>query len=846
MIRRTWWSPLLIGLLVTFSSATLAADGHDASEDALTLERFFPEKGLFGPSASQTSFSFDGRYGAYLYRPNLERRHGSDLWIYDTRTGETRRITSVSVLAEFQEQAREVREDRVKKAKKRGSKQDDGAAQVDRAALQDAIGGMWSGRLTGGEEAGLPARGLAFSLTLMVDEDGSITGELSHANVSGSGRSTARVQDISFDQATGTLTATLVSSEFSIRARLNGTIDGETISGTLEVRAMDLTLTLEGARTSAGGPVAMLAEPDDELQLGDLVDDDDADDDDAPRYSGVSTYVWSPTANEIIFTAEGDLYMLDVAADTIERLTRTEQREFDVQYLPDGSGYTYRRDTGIVKMTFGSHVIEQINPKLDDGRRMSQYSISPDGRRLAILATKGESYWSKGRTVNIVNYRDRFAAVRQVSRHVSDDPMPDYEWSVHLFDLDDHFNENAAGAMVLTHKQSGPRDVVTVPSWAPDSSRAAFSVYEQSSGQVEMFESRFDEPTDEVAEADTDEAGEADDAENTEDDDDEQPSIHEARLIYKFYHHGGPTTPRMVMPYYLHDSQRIAFITELSGFRHLHVLDPVYEHLEQRTTGRYEVYPIDVCSDHQTLFVTATKDDPAQQHVFAIDLESGEMTQLSENEGVYDRVAVSDDASHVLASRIDFGSPRELVAIDRSQGTELALTDSHTEEARELAGFQPEYFTFENRHGHTIHGHMFKPDDWSEDDQRPLLVYIYGGPLGTRKMITRGAFSAPSYFFAYYMAKKHGYVTCTIDPRGASGYGALFEKSNYEQVGKPQVEDIVDCAHWFVEHHGVDAERMGLHGWSFGGFQTQMCDLHRAGRVRLWNRRRRPDRVGEL
>jgi dipeptidyl aminopeptidase/acylaminoacyl peptidase len=73
------------------------------------------------------------------------------------------------------------------------------------------------------------------------------------------------------------------------------------------------------------------------------------------------------------------------------------------------------------------------------------------------------------------------------------------------------------------------------------------------------------------------------------------------------------------------------------------------------------------------------------------------------------------------------------------------------------------------------------------------------------------------------MAKKHGYLTCTLDPRGNSGYGGLFEKANFQQVGKPQVEDIVDGANHLVEHYGVDAKKVAMHGWSFGGFQTQMC-----------------------
>jgi dipeptidyl aminopeptidase/acylaminoacyl peptidase len=185
-------------------------------------------------------------------------------------------------------------------------------------------------------------------------------------------------------------------------------------------------------------------------------------------------------------------------------------------------------------------------------------------------------------------------------------------------------------------------------------------------------------------------------------------------------------------------------------------------------------------------------------------------------------VAVSDDGTKVLGNHSAFGRLRELVAIDVSDEAREELTDSHTEEAAILTRPEPEYFEFKNRNGQTIYGHMFKPLDYTEEDKRPLLMYVYGGPLGTRNMVTTGAYSSASYFFAYYMAYKHGYITATVDPRGVSGFGGLFEKSNYEQAGKPQVEDLVDAARWIADNHGVDKDRMGLHGWSFGGFQTQM------------------------
>jgi dipeptidyl aminopeptidase/acylaminoacyl peptidase len=74
-----------------------------------------------------------------------------------------------------------------------------------------------------------------------------------------------------------------------------------------------------------------------------------------------------------------------------------------------------------------------------------------------------------------------------------------------------------------------------------------------------------------------------------------------------------------------------------------------------------------------------------------------------------------------------------------------------------------------------------------------------------------------------YMAQKHGYITCTIDPRGMSGYGGLFESSNWEQPGKPQVEDLTDGVKYLIANMGADSKKVGIYGWSFGGFQTQMC-----------------------
>ncbi|MEE8154320.1 MAG: prolyl oligopeptidase family serine peptidase [Phycisphaerales bacterium] len=823
----------------------------EQNEEALTLKRLFPEKSLFGPSARGMAFSHDGRYGAYLYRPYLERRHSSDLWIYDVQAQETRRVTSVSVMADFQKATREVRKDRIKKAKKRtGKKKKDEAENGDDAKKDDGVSGEWEGTLKGDEDSDLPPDGIAFTLSIEVSDDGAVSGTMVTPLSSGT------ITEGSFDAHSSKLTCTLTDPETGLAASLDAEINDGSMTGTLAIEGTELTLTLEAQRTKTRAELDEQEDDeqdedagrdeqkkdDDERDLGDIVDDKDADDEKAPRYGGVSSFVWAPHADELIFTSAGDLYQYGPETGEITRLTRTRDTESAVQYLPDGAGYTYLRSGGLVRVSFGTHLIEQLNPRLPSGERMSRYRISPDGTRLVFLATKGDSTFSRGRQINIVNYRQRFAQVRQVRRHMPDDPLPEFHYSVYLYELDDHMNETGQLKKIYSHKQTGPRDIMRVPEWSPDSTRVAFAVFSQDTGHIEILESAFvakeeededendgtDDDDDEVGNGDDDDDDEGDDEDEQveEDEEDEESSkfdIQDATTVYRFFHNGGPNTPGMIRPRYLPDSHRLAFITELSGFRHVHVLDPTYEQLDQLTRGRFEVYPIDISDDHQRLFAHATKGDPTQRHIFTIDLQSGDMTQLSKGEGYFSSAAVSNDGQHTLASFADFGTLRELIAINIDDDEPTTLTDSHPEKTHKLTEPIPEYFTYKNRHGHEIHGHMFKPDDWTPNDKRPLMIYVYGGPLGTRKMVSRGSFSSAGYFFAYYMAKKHGFVTCTIDPRGVSGYGGLFEKSNFDKAGKPQVEDLVDGVKWFIENQGVDAKRVSLHGWSFGGFQTQMC-----------------------
>ena len=587
--------------------------------------------------------------------------------------------------------------------------------------------------------------------------------------------------------------------------------------------------------------------------LGNVVDEDDYEDEDAPRYGGVSSFEWSPTANEMLVMSGGDIYRLVMGEKGLKRLSKTQARERSVQYLPDGSGYTYRSEDALIRVSFGSHFVEQLDPRLPSGQELRSYEISPDGKKIVLLASSGGGRDESGRTVNIATYKDRFMRVREVPRTVSDDPIRDSTTTVYLYKFPEPSIENGELVKVYEHQVSGPRDTLATPQWSPDSSKVAFSIFEQTSGHVNIMQAAFpEEPKkdekDEDSEKGKDGAGKGGKAKNDKGKKEEKDVEEErggrrrggfggrgrsgsddeikdnpAKVVYRFLHHGGPTTPRMIRPQYLADSRRMIFLTEQSGFRHLSVLDPVYESMEQFTRGHFEVYPLDMPKHREFMFVTSTKEDSSRLDVYKVDLNDATMTRLTPESGIYSSAAVSPDGKHVLATFVNYGNLRELTHIDVAAGTQKAITDSHPEKVDAFTTAKPEFFTYANRHGQDIRGHLFKPEGWSKEDKRPLLIYVYGGPLGTSKQVTQGNYGGDSYFFPWYLAQKYGYVTCVIDPRGMSGYGALFEKANFEQVGIPQVDDLTDGVKYLIENLGVDPDRVGIHGWSFGGFQTQMC-----------------------
>jgi dipeptidyl aminopeptidase/acylaminoacyl peptidase len=516
-----------------------------------------------------------------------------------------------------------------------------------------------------------------------------------------------------------------------------------------------------------------------------------------PAYGGVGEIDWSPQVNgkggdEILFTFDGDVFRTGLDGKPT-RLTRTAESESSVRWLPNADGYTYERTGGVYRTMFGTGAVEQLNPKLPSGVSYSGYRLSPDGTKLMVTGFKPGP---ASRLVDYISYRDRFATVQKTARDVADDEFKG-EAYVYLYDLSQDSLDDLKGDgkpwEVWSWKGGKEYQQISTNDdpWSPDSKRFVFGTWRRSAKEQTIVV--------------------ADVATKT------------TKTIYTAKPDGEMNTPGMANPFFTKDGKGVIALLDASGYRQAWLLNPDQSGARPLTVGNYELYPLQQTADGKSLIVAAEREDPARYDLYRVDMATGAMTRLTKKPGRYNAPVISEDGKRFAANFASWSSPSALVVgVD---GTETALYDPQRPDRGfdKLNTLKPQRFTFKNRHGQDIQGFMFLPPDLKKTDKRPVMIYVYGGPLGTDKSVEEGAFNSTAYLFNMYLAKTFGYIAVTIDPRGQSGYGNDFGKANYQQPGKAQVEDLTDGVKWLQENYNIDRDKVAVNGWSFGGFQTQMC-----------------------
>ncbi len=270
------------------------------------------------------------------------------------------------------------------------------------------------------------------------------------------------------------------------------------------------------------------------------------------------------------------------------------------------------------------------------------------------------------------------------------------------------------------------------------------------------------------------------------------------------------------------DGQAGAFIwaSERSGFRHLYLYDRAGRLIRPLTQGEWMVDSLaGVDEGRGRVYFTATLDDPRESHLYVVPLGGGQSQRLTQGAGTHAVVLDHACRRYIDIHHSIYRPPRVLL---RSLDDNAVLAELYTEidpRVEDLRLEPPELVSLHNRHGDLLYGVVYRPPASFGPGPFPTIVSVYGGPhaqMATNSWLMTVAMRAQ------YL-RRLGFLVFVLDNRGSARRGLAFEAAIYHNLGRAEVEDQVDGVRWLVEQGLADAQRVGIYGWSYGGYMAAMC-----------------------
>ena len=274
------------------------------------------------------------------------------------------------------------------------------------------------------------------------------------------------------------------------------------------------------------------------------------------------------------------------------------------------------------------------------------------------------------------------------------------------------------------------------------------------------------------------------------------------------------------------DNSRFILQSEKDGYNHLYLFDTSGKQIKQLTTGKWIVVDLmGFNAKTKEAIILSTEASPIQNNLYAVNLQTGARRLLDNGKGCHanttgeggsHKIALSSSGQWILDSYTEPTVPRniDIVNVASAKATRYFTADNPWK------GYTvPEYScgTIKAADGTTdLYYRMVKPTNFDPNKKYPTIIYVYGGP-GVRNVEARWHYWSRGW--ETYMAQK-GYLLFILDNRGSSARGLAFEQATFHHLGVEEAKDQMKGVEYLTSLPYVDKDRIGVHGWSFGGFMT--------------------------
>ncbi|MGL5732397.1 MAG: prolyl oligopeptidase family serine peptidase, partial [Bacteroidales bacterium] len=251
-------------------------------------------------------------------------------------------------------------------------------------------------------------------------------------------------------------------------------------------------------------------------------------------------------------------------------------------------------------------------------------------------------------------------------------------------------------------------------------------------------------------------------------------------------------------------------------YNHLYLYNTDGKLIRPLTTGEWIVISVLGFDDKgENVYIQSTEESPIEKHAYKVNLKTGKRIKLTQGQGMHN-VSLSENKRYLIDQYSNLNTPREIAVIDTKNGKRYPVLSAKNP----FTSYDmPEISlgTIKAADGKTdLHYRLIKPVDFDSTKKYPTVVYVYGGP---HAQLVTDSWLGGARGWDIYMAQL-GYVVFTVDNRGSANRGLEFENVIHRQLGTEEMKDQVKGIEYLSTLPYVDTDRIGVHGWSFGGFMT--------------------------
>ncbi|MEM6965995.1 MAG: DPP IV N-terminal domain-containing protein, partial [Bacteroidota bacterium] len=272
---------------------------------------------------------------------------------------------------------------------------------------------------------------------------------------------------------------------------------------------------------------------------------------------------------------------------------------------------------------------------------------------------------------------------------------------------------------------------------------------------------------------------------------------------------------------FLQDGKHFIWTSERDGYNHIYMYELNGKLKRQMTKGNFDVtnfYGVD--EKRKMIYYQAAEESPLERHVYAMNFKGKKKKKVTPAKGTH-RTQWSSNFDYYVNNHSSLNSPASYTVYENG-GKKVRVIEDNAgmKTTQKQYGWNDfEFLKIPNANGDELHAWMLKPADFDPSKKYPVFMYVYGGPGSQTVTNAWGGFNN----WWYQMLAQNGYIVVSVDNTGTGARGQEFKKKTYLQLGKYETMDQIDAAKYLGNQPYVDASRIGIFGWSYGGYMSSLC-----------------------